>query len=59
MALLFSASVTSAFAASPDVTRATYTPVRSYSGVLLQQGRVQTDSDWSASTIVHCYLIHC
>jgi hypothetical protein len=59
LALLFSASATSASASSLDATRATFTPARSYSRVLLQQGRVQTDNDRSESTAIHCYVIRC
>ncbi|QPJ62395.1 MAG: hypothetical protein G3M70_11150 [Candidatus Nitronauta litoralis] len=32
---------------SGDYSRLTYDPVKRYSGVLMQQGRVQLDSDWN------------
>ena len=30
-----------------DFTRSTFTPDKHYSGVLMQQGRVQLDADWN------------
>ncbi len=32
---------------SGDHTRFTFDPLKRYSGVLMQQGRVQLDSDWN------------
>ncbi len=32
---------------SGDYTRFTFDPLKRYSGVLMQQGRVQLDSDWN------------
>jgi hypothetical protein len=61
LALLFSATVSSASAAPLDYTAATFTPAHGYSRVVLQQGRVQIDNDWSETTTstIRCYLIRC
>jgi len=35
-----------------DVSRNTFEPTKHYAGVLLQQGRVQTDADWNEATLI-------
>lgn len=35
-----------------DFTRDTFTPEKSYSRVLMQQGRVQVDADWNEQVSV-------
>ena len=42
--------VARASAASADDTKAVFKPEKKYSGVVMQQGRVQTDADWNESS---------
>lgn len=39
-----------------DITRATFRPQKHYHGVLMQQGRVQLDSDWNEAGEIGAYL---
>lgn len=39
-----------------DYTRQTFRPEKHYTGVRMQQGRVQTDSDWNEQTDIQAYL---
>ena len=38
-----------------DITRSTFSPEKHYSGVRMQQGRVQLDSDWNEQVDVQLY----
>jgi hypothetical protein len=38
-----------------DLSRLTFDPTRRYSGVLMQQGRVQLDSEWNEQQEIHQY----
>ncbi len=38
-----------------DFTRSTFNPRKQYSGVLMQQGRVQLDSDWNEQVNIQLY----
>ena len=38
-----------------DLSRLTFDPKRRYSGVLMQQGRVQLDSEWNEQQQIHQY----
>jgi hypothetical protein len=39
-----------------DLTKSTFRPERHYSGVLMQQGRVQLDADWNEQLDIGTYL---
>jgi hypothetical protein len=41
-----------------DITRKTFTPRKHYSGVLMQQGRVQLDADWNEQLDIEQYHTH-
>lgn len=41
-----------------DITRKTFTPRKHYSGVLMQQGRVQLDADWNEQLDIEQYRTH-
>ena len=38
---------------SGDYSRKTFKPKRNYSGVLMQQGRVQLDADWNEQLAIN------
>src|SRR5438093_1172284 len=40
-----------------DFSRQTFDPTKHYSGVLLQQGRVQLDADWNEQQAIHQHRI--
>jgi hypothetical protein len=41
-----------------DITRKTFNPSKHYSGVLMQQGRVQLDADWNEQLDIEQYRTH-
>ena len=40
-----------------DLTRISYDPVKGFSRVLMQQGRVQLDADWNEQASILLHLI--
>ncbi|MBK9014730.1 MAG: hypothetical protein IPM82_11980 [Saprospiraceae bacterium] len=41
-----------------DTSRKIFDPSKHYNGVLMQQGRVQLDSDWNEQLDIHQYRTH-
>ncbi len=41
-----------------DITRSTYRPAKRFSGVRMQQGRVQLDADWNEQLDIQAHLDH-